>query len=607
MFRVALSFALPILFLPLLCVAQIGGVEAQVAALLPPGAVYSTVIGYTEPAAWTVAGATAEQFRLEADAGLPAANARRIRVAAATNPRWNAALRSQNSTGAVRRNDVVLLSFWMRQAGENRDAQAVAWVGVELPRAPFTGFLGQSVGASAEWTQIFAAGRANADFPAGDLRVIFHLGLQQQTIEVAGLTVINLGQQADIAKLPFTKITYTGRAADAPWREEAQRRIERYRMADLRVKVVDAAGNAVPGAKVNVTMTKRQFGVGSFLESFTARRTPEEQQQELALFKRLFNRGTSPIYWADWGWPSRRPAYLATAKWLADNGITTRGHTMLYPTWQFMPAAVRPLASNPDALRARMLEQVREISEATREFGFREYDVTNELRDLTEVVGIVGRDAIVNWFAEARALLPGAKMTLNENTILTQAGATGFNQENLLGWYRFLDSQGQAPDVLGLQGHMGPALTAPEDLWRILDRFQRETRAEIQITEFDLDTRDEQTQAEYTRDFFTACFAHPAVTGITMWGFWGEMMYVPNGAFFRKDFSPKPNGVMLEELLTKTWWTRLEGESGDEGAWAGKVFLGTLDVTVTSGEQTVKETVTLEEAGGERTITIQLQ
>lgn len=27
-------------------------------------------------------------------------------------------------------------------------------------------------------------------------------------------------------------------------------------------------------------------------------------------------------------------------------------------------------------------------------------------------------------------------------------------------------------------------------------------------------------QGNYTRDFFTAVFAHPRVTGITMWGFW---------------------------------------------------------------------------------------
>jgi endo-1,4-beta-xylanase len=594
-----------LLTLRLLAAAQSGPVEQQLYSLLPAGSEPNVVIGDADPLGWAVAGATAQLVEVAPDAGVPATMARRIRVAAATNPPWNAALRSRVSTGAIRRNDVVLASFWLRTVSETPRQSSMYFV-AELPRSPFTGILGGNIGAGPQWTQILLSGRSTADFAPGDIRFTFQLGNQAQAIEVAGMVLLNLGPNANPDQMPFTRITYEGRAADAPWREEAQRRIERYRMANLKVRVVDAEGNPVPEASVAVKMTRRAFGVGSFLEAFTARRTPEEQAQELDIFRRLFNRGTAPIYWADWGWPSRKPQYLQSAAWLAENKMLTRGHTMIYPTWQYMPAAVRPLQSNPEALRQRMLEQVREISEATREFGFREYDVTNELRQLTEVINIVGRDAIVEWFAEARRLLPNARMTLNENQILTNGGATELNQQNLLSWYKFLDEKGQAPDVLGLQGHMGIALTPPERVWEILDRFQNETRAELQITEYDLDTRDEETQAEYTRDFFTACFAHPAITGITMWGFWGEMMYVPNGAFYRKDFTPKPNGRMLEELLTKTWWTNKEGQSNEEGRYDTKAFLGTLEVIVRRGDVETRSTVELSEPNADREVSITL-
>jgi hypothetical protein len=69
------------------------------------------------------------------------------------------------------------------------------------------------------------------------------------------------------------------------------------------------------------------------------------------------------------------------------------------------------------------------------------------------------------------------------------------------------------------------------------------------------DTHDEEAQAAYTRDFLTVCFSHPRVTGFNMWGFWEGDQWLPAGAFYRKDWSPKPNGKVLEELLTRTWWT----------------------------------------------------
>ena len=81
--------------------------------------------------------------------------------------------------------------------------------------------------------------------------------------------------------------------------------IETHRMADLSIRVVDAAGKPVPNAPVTVTQRKRAFGFGSFVQFANPTRllaASPDGDRTRDVFTRLFNRGTCPIYWADWGW-----------------------------------------------------------------------------------------------------------------------------------------------------------------------------------------------------------------------------------------------------------------------------------------------------------------
>jgi endo-1,4-beta-xylanase len=387
---------------------------------------------------------------------------------------------------------------------------------------------------------------------------------------------------------------------DAPWRAEAKRRIEAYRMGDLSIRVLDTAGKPVTNAPLTVTQRKRDFTIGSFVQFANPTRlltASPDGDKTRDIFTRLFNRGTCPIYWADWGWPNRKDEFLAIGKWLRDRGYAVRGHVMVYPGFQFMPAEVVKMKSDPAKLRERIRQQVIEVSEATKPLGFREYDVTNELRDCVDLHKLFGREVVVEWYAEARKILPNAKLALNENTILTNGGATVANQDLYLDWYRFLKTHGQAPDVMGFQAHFGESFTGSETVWAILDRFAKETDAELQITEFDINTQDEEAQGAYTRDFMTACFAHPRITGFTMWGFWEGDHWLPKGAAWRKDWTPKPNAKVLEELLTREWWTNVKTTTDAEGRATVKAFLGEHTVTATVAGAPITATAVLNQAG----------
>ena len=548
-------------------------------------------------------GSTSELITLDKDAHMPLTRAMRMNVGKAYPTPYSVQLYSADTQGPIHKGDTILMSCWVRAPLAAGGQCGVAAFWLQSTGAKWEAPASMSVSCDKTWKQVFATGIAEKEYPTGSLQVAIHLGQQKQVLDFAGLIVLNMGSGIDVKALPRTKMVWNGMEPNAPWRAEAQKRIEKYRMADISVQVVGANGKPMMGVKVQVKQQKRAFTIGSFAGYRLVDDTPDGKKLR-ETYLRLFNRATSPIYWADWGWPNQKTQYLAIAKWLTDNHFTTRGHVMVYPGFNFMPADVVRLKDDPEKLKARILQQVREISEATKPFGFREYDVTNELRDCVDLHKLLGRDAVAEWYAEARKILPNAKLALNENTILTNGGATKAQQDLYLDWYRFLKSKGQAPDVLGFQGHFGEDVTAPETVWSILDRFAKESDAELQITEFDVNTLDEEAQAAYTKDFMTACFAHPRITGFTMWGFWEGDHWLPRAAFWRKDWSPKPNAVMLDKLLTKTWWTNTTVVTDSSGHALIKAFLGDHDVSVIVNGREMHTRVVLDRAGSNVTAKI---
>ncbi len=513
----------------------------------------------------------------------PFARAIRVRVTAPTPNPYDVQILTPPTTIPLKKGELMLAVLNVRCM------EAPAGVGffnayIQVSGPPWTGLGSKEVIVGRDWTRIIIPVQARQDYGIGQYELSLHLGAQAQTLEFGGIELRNLGRNVDERTLPFTPITYPGEEPDAAWRKAASERIEKYRKGELTVRVIDRKGRPVQGAKVHVQMQRHTYGFGTFLEHevMTGSGPDTDKLREWTL--KLFNRCTTPIYWADWGWanPENRRRYLECAKWAADHNLTTRGHCIIYPGWEFLPAAVKPLATNPAALRQRLLDHVVEVTDATHPFAFTEYDVCNELRYLKDIHGLLGRAAVAEWFRVAREHAPQSRMAINENTILTRGGLTQAEQDNYAEWIQYLIDQGQGPDVIGMQGHFGEAVTGPETVLRILDRFALFGKS-IQITEFDLITRDEEGQARYTRDFLTVIFSHPATDAFTMWGFWEGRMWQPPGAMIRKDWTLKPNGRAFMDLVFREWWTDVNATTGPDGSWTTRGFLGDYTITVTAG------------------------
>lgn len=137
----------------------------------------------------------------------------------------------------------------------------------------------------------------------------------------------------------------------------------------------------------------------------------------------------------------------------------------------------------------------------------------------------------------------------------------------------------------------------------ILDRFAR-LGLPLEATELSIDVTDEALQADYLRDVMTALFSHPAVSGITLWGFWEGIHGAPAPALYRKDWTPKPAAEALEDLLLKRWRTEVAGTADGRGEFRVRGFLGDYELRAEAAGASVASPIRIPKDGA--SVTLQL-
>ena len=512
--------------------------------------------------------------------------AARVSTTDATDPIWNAQLTSPSSTGPVRRGDVLFGSMDLRATSqkESGGGQFVAWLQNNGSGGdPWHGFRKLEGAPGSTWQRRFFALEADADAAAGEVNLVFQLGTIPQEFEVANVLVWNLGPDADLDALPKTRLTYDGQAPDAPWRDEAQERIEAYRMGDLAVSVIDADGEPVEGAEVRARLKKPAFGVGTFLNEDQILGTDATARRYRQVVLDHFSRVTCPSYGAQtWGWPSppNREKYVRTLEWAsAQEDLTVKAHPIVWSRFDWMPQRFSEVRDDPAALRAEIKGYVAELAAALAEHGAEEVDALNEpvlFQEFDDVIRAPGLRA--EWFQTAHAAAPSLRLLINEHSVLSAGGNDTNKQDKYAAVIQDLLDRGVPLAGIGFQGHIGEDFTPPEKLWEVLDRFAQ-FGLPLHITEFDINTEDEQTQADYLRDFVTAAYAHPAVESVTFWGFWGGAMWIPNAQLWREDWSMKPGAEALVKLTGKTLHTDEVTTTGAAGTAGVRGHLGTYEVS----------------------------
>ena len=380
--------------------------------------------------------------------------------------------------------------------------------------------------------------------------------------------------------------------ADPGWREAARQRIEQHRMARLAITVRDAQGAPLPEAAIEVTMRRHRFGFGALVGTtrWEDRPTAADARRHLALVAERFNKVVTLPKAGD------RGADLAL-DWLAERNIRVRGHYLMWAPVQpergraGQPAEVFGLpvdklpAEASDAQRAAIRQAAFAHMERLLKFAgprVAEWDAINHIANDVHVrfSDVLGPRIYAEVIQRARALAPHAEMWINEGNVLTGGQRLQKYRDVIAELIAF----GAKPDGIGFMSHFRDGeLTAPEEIYRRLDTFAALV-PNLQLTELDIDTPDEQRQAAFMRDVLTIAFSHPAVSGIVMWQVWGQG--AGHKTLWRADWTIKPAGQVWLDQVFKEWWTNTGGTTDREGRFAARGYLGDYEITVRAGGRT---------------------
>ena len=507
----------------------------------------------------------------------------------------------------IRKGDVVLMSFWMRRPeSDTRKNQVQFFVDTKPNESGYR----YKLSAFKPWQQHVRSFVANNDFSTSQGGVRFYLGEAGKVAEIADLRLVNYGQDFDAATLPRSTVMYSGREKDAQWRKEALARIEQIRKAELAVHVIDAEGQPIPSAKVNVAMRQHEFGFGNAVNSeiLGADQSDfpinpkkqievswEEAQKYRQVVKNYFDRVTfeselRPHVWKGLKGESvfaRRKHgifFNKTLPWLIDNNINVRGHYLAWAPMDFN-SVEKKFVGSPEDHRKWLWEHMADVLPTTNEY-VTEWDTINHIIGWgkhTYEIEYGGPEIYSEIMAEARRLAPDATHAINEGKVLPD----GYKREPYKKIIRFLNEQGQAPDLVGFMAHFDTTtMTTPEDLLQVYDEFA-EIAPRLQLSEFDVDAGDdEELQADYFRDVMIASFSHPNFEAICQWGFWEKMHWKPGAALWREDWSLKPSGEVFVDLVANQWWTDEMLTTDKEGQCQTRGFLGDYLITVQHNGET---------------------
>jgi GH35 family endo-1,4-beta-xylanase len=368
-----------------------------------------------------------------------------------------------------------------------------------------------------------------------------------------------------------------------------------------------------PGSEVQVEQLRHEFWFGAALanQAFNGRLGAENTAKYRQVFLENFNAAVTENALK---WPEMEPqpgrlndaTVDAMLEWTARHQLPLRGHNIFWG----IPNRVQPWLKElgDDALRAALKARALDVGRRFRG-RFAEYDLNNEMLHGNYYEDRLGpgitRD-MAEWVREAD---PDAVLYLNDYDILT-----GRRLEDYRAQIRRLLDQGVPIAGIGVQGHLHGDDFDPQALRNALDRLA-EFKLPIRVTEFNfpgqhsrhyqqrgatLTEAEEQAKARAIVDYYRICFAHPAVTGILMWGFWEGANWIPVSSLFRRDWTPTPAAAAYRQLVFGEWWTKWNGRADAQGRCLVPAFFGRHRVT--AGGQSLE--IELTKAAGSRRVAL---
>lgn len=374
---------------------------------------------------------------------------------------------------------------------------------------------------------------------------------------------------------------------------EARKRIRQIRMTDVEITVLKD-GKPVENAAVSLRMKNHQFLFGAVCYAHGKLGHPGREERFTREFTKLMNYTMVPYHW-QWYEPERgvyaEPYTGNLVRWATEQGLKKKLHALIWhelcPDWV--------TDENVEA------EYVRRIDHLMAVYGidFDFFDLANETtvndRFDNPVSRWVRRKGPVEMMKFGSRLVrqwkPDAKLLYGDWNV---------HGEEYFDFLRTLRENDVDIDIIGMQSHQHRDLWTQEETLRVMDRAAEfgwpihfpecsvcsgKPIGEMNygagaVNRFSETEEDLYWQADFTRDFYTLVFSHPAVEALSWFDFTDHRWLNAPAGLVDDDLNPKPVYAALDDLINRQWHTDADLTTSTAGICGTRLFFGTYEITV---------------------------
>ena len=415
--------------------------------------------------------------------------------------------------------------------------------------------------------------------------------------------------------LILSRVVFSQNVEDVETRllKQANENIEQYRKGDVSIHFIGEK-DILENARIEIVQQNHDFLFGCIIFDLIRNENTYREDLFKQRFKRIFNLAVFPFYWPGYESIQGRPSWesmISTIEWCQLNGITTKGHPLVWACSSGTPQWLRKynVEETEELLKNRVINIVS---------GFQDkielWDVINEpvnvktwrnkINDMDDPNDWGVEDPIpqiadyvenaLNWAHRAN---PGATLLINEYRTIADLKV----RERYRILLKELKDRKAPLSGIGIQAHEPrQEWFNPEETWKTFDLYAS-LGFTIHITEFHPQSSGvditggwrtgkwtPEAQAEFTELFVKLCFGHPAVVSVNWWGFSDRNIWLPGGGLVDEEYRPKPVYEMLDKLINETWKTHLKDKLDAQGNASFRGFFGNYKITLTTNDGKVR-------------------